>query len=372
MRDNFGGHLPGEGHARLRKNMRDADLSDGDNEALALAGRCTACIKTSSMTRTRQWMAGKGGQGNDRGSDGGTRRQDRPRHQDSPEDQKADPLQGAAAERRLHADGVRRASCWRNIFSKGREEATRIMLHVHHKGVGICGVYHLRGRRDQGDAGDGLLAPAWPSSAMHHGERVGTTVPSFSKSLETSLHRALEYANERSHEFATLEHLLAALIDDRDAAAVMRACNVDLDQLRTRVTDYLDTELGTLVHKGTSRSAADHRLPARDPSRRRARAVLGPRGGDRRQRARRHLRRAREPCRLLPAGAGDDALRRRPVHQPRHRQARRHVRAARRARRRRGAGRRRRARRTRSPARTRSTPIASTSTRRRATDASIR
>jgi ATP-dependent Clp protease ATP-binding subunit ClpA len=77
-------------------------------------------------------------------------------------------------------------------------------------------------------------------------------LPSFSKSLETSLHRALEYANERSHEFATLEHLLAALIDDRDAAAVMRACNVDLDQLRSRVADYLDTELGGLVHKGSS------------------------------------------------------------------------------------------------------------------------
>ena len=27
------------------------------------------------------------------------------------------------------------------FFAKGREEATRIMLHVHHKGVGICGVY---------------------------------------------------------------------------------------------------------------------------------------------------------------------------------------------------------------------------------------
>ncbi len=26
-------------------------------------------------------------------------------------------------------------------FSKGREEATRIMLHVHQKGVGICGVF---------------------------------------------------------------------------------------------------------------------------------------------------------------------------------------------------------------------------------------
>src|SRR3990170_4619733 len=79
-----------------------------------------------------------------------------------------------------------------------------------------------------------------------------STVPSFSKSLESALHRALEYANERRHEFATLEHLLAALIDDRDAAAVMRACNVDLDQLRGRVTDYLDKELGGLVHRGAN------------------------------------------------------------------------------------------------------------------------
>jgi ATP-dependent Clp protease ATP-binding subunit ClpA len=77
-------------------------------------------------------------------------------------------------------------------------------------------------------------------------------VPSFSKSLETALHRALELANERNHEYATLEHLLAALLDDRDAAAVMRACNVDVDQLRTRVIDYLDTELGPLVVKGAS------------------------------------------------------------------------------------------------------------------------
>ncbi len=77
-------------------------------------------------------------------------------------------------------------------------------------------------------------------------------MPSFSKSLETALHRALELANERSHEYATLEHLLAALLDDRDAAAVMRACNVEIDQLRTRVTEYLDTELGPLVVKGAN------------------------------------------------------------------------------------------------------------------------
>ena len=68
-------------------------------------------------------------------------------------------------------------------------------------------------------------------------------MPSFSKSLESALHRALEYANERKHEYATLEHLLLALVDDRDAVGVMRACNVDLDSLRERVTDYLDAEL---------------------------------------------------------------------------------------------------------------------------------
>jgi len=72
-------------------------------------------------------------------------------------------------------------------------------------------------------------------------------LPSFSRSLEKSLHRALALANERQHEFATLEHLLLALIDDADAAAVMRACNVDLDLLRRQLTNYLDTELEGLV-----------------------------------------------------------------------------------------------------------------------------
>lgn len=72
-------------------------------------------------------------------------------------------------------------------------------------------------------------------------------MPSFSSSLEESLHRALEYANERSHEYATLEHLLLSLVDDRDAAAVMRACNVDLDLLRGKLIDYLDNDLDNLI-----------------------------------------------------------------------------------------------------------------------------
>ena len=83
---------------------------------------------------------------------------------------------------------------------------------------------------------------------------------------------------------------------------------------------------------------ADRRLPARDPARRHPRAVVRPRGGDRRQRAGGDFRRAREPCRLFPARAGHDALRRGQLHQPRHRQAAGHVGSAPGARRR-GRGR---------------------------------
>ena len=72
-------------------------------------------------------------------------------------------------------------------------------------------------------------------------------MPSFSNSLEEFLHRAIEYANERHHEYATLEHLLLSLVDDRDAASVMRACNVDLDRLRAKLTDFIDKELSNLI-----------------------------------------------------------------------------------------------------------------------------
>ena len=161
---------------------------------------------------------------------------------------------------------------------------------------------------------------------------------SFSTSLEQALRRALQYANERSHEYATLEHLLLSLIDDRDAAAVMRACDVDLDLLRDKLTGYIDNELSGLVLDTHGDAQPTAGLPARHPSRRGACAVVGPRGGDGSQRAGRDLRRAREPCRLFPARAAHDALRRGQLYQPRHRQAGRHVGAARGARRRRGRG----------------------------------
>ncbi len=75
-------------------------------------------------------------------------------------------------------------------------------------------------------------------------------MPSFSRSLEKVLHQALAMANERHQEYATLEHLLLALTEDQDAAAVMRACNVDIDVLRRSLTDYIDTELANLAADG--------------------------------------------------------------------------------------------------------------------------
>ncbi len=71
-------------------------------------------------------------------------------------------------------------------------------------------------------------------------------MPSFAQNLERTLHNALGNASERRHEYATLEHLLLALIDDEDGAAVMAACGVDLAELGEVVKQYLDQEYQSL------------------------------------------------------------------------------------------------------------------------------
>ena len=72
-------------------------------------------------------------------------------------------------------------------------------------------------------------------------------MPSFSSSLEKSIHSALKLANERNHELATLEHLLLALLDEKDASNVLNACNVNIDLLRSNIENFLNNELGSLV-----------------------------------------------------------------------------------------------------------------------------
>src|SRR5258708_34254452 len=79
-------------------------------------------------------------------------------------------------------------------------------------------------------------------------------MPTFSRSLEQSLHRALALANERHRRCATSEHLLLALPDVQGAAAVRRACNVELAQLGRGLTAYLESELENLVSDGNEDS----------------------------------------------------------------------------------------------------------------------
>jgi ATP-dependent Clp protease adaptor protein ClpS len=57
----------------------------------------------------------------------------------------------------------------------------------------------------------------------------------FSQNLSQSLSRAIAQAEQHSYPCATPEHVLLALLDDPDAVPVMRACNVDLEKLRSAV-----------------------------------------------------------------------------------------------------------------------------------------
>ena len=67
-----------------------------------------------------------------------------------------------------------------------------------------------------------------------------------SQNLEKTLHHALALAAERDHEFATLEHLLLALCEDQDAVAVIRACNVEVEELSKILLAFVDDELNEL------------------------------------------------------------------------------------------------------------------------------
>lgn len=71
-----------------------------------------------------------------------------------------------------------------------------------------------------------------------------------SKNLEKSLHLALAVAKKYNHEYATLEHLLLALLEDKDAAPVMRGCGVNISELQAVLTDFIENDLNSLVVKG--------------------------------------------------------------------------------------------------------------------------
>ena len=69
-----------------------------------------------------------------------------------------------------------------------------------------------------------------------------------SRELEETLRRAMANAASRSHEFATLEHLLMALTEDTAALEVLNACEVNVDELKQKLTDFIEDDLASIIN----------------------------------------------------------------------------------------------------------------------------
>ena len=92
--------------------------------------------------------------------------------------------------------------------------------------------------------------------------RLESPALAFSKDLDQTLHRALTIAQERGEPHAIEEHLLLSVIDDPDAAVVMRGCNLDLEAARQRFIASLADRAEAPLAEGadTTPSAAFQRI----------------------------------------------------------------------------------------------------------------
>jgi ATP-dependent Lon protease len=92
-----------------------------------------------------------------------------------------------------------------------------------------------------------LLATLDPVMRLKRVDALMDVLAPLSPTLEATWRRAFDDARRRNHRFATLEHLLLALVDDADASAVMRDCKADLGALKTGLNGYLDNEFKDFV-----------------------------------------------------------------------------------------------------------------------------
>jgi ATP-dependent Clp protease ATP-binding subunit ClpA len=68
--------------------------------------------------------------------------------------------------------------------------------------------------------------------------------------LEVSLHLAFVAARQKRHEFITVEHLLLAMLDNSTAAHVLRACKVNIEELRNVVSEFIDSHTPVVPGNG--------------------------------------------------------------------------------------------------------------------------
>ena len=148
-------------------------------------------------------------------------------------------------------------------------------------------------------------------------------MPSFARELEQTLHNALGEASKRRHEYATLEHLLMALVDDEHASQGDDRLRGQPRRIEGDGQAISRQRAWRSGRRQRDRPDPDQRLPAGRPARHPPRPVVGPRRRHRRQRAGRPVLRARELCGLFPPAAGHEPAGCGDLHQPRRRQGRR-------------------------------------------------
>ena len=100
----------------------------------------------------------------------------------------------------------------------------------------------------------GMRVPRWRGAEEGEALRIAQSseaLAPYGAKLDKVLGRALALANARQHAYATLDHLLMALTDDEEATAVLKACAVDVDRMRTNLNDVLDERLTSLAVEGS-------------------------------------------------------------------------------------------------------------------------
>ena len=81
----------------------------------------------------------------------------------------------------------------------------------------------------------------------------------FSDQLKTAMNEAFKQANMKRHEFVTPEHLLLALLDDEEACDVLKNVGADMDGLRGKLNEFIDSHT-PLIPAGDSRRETEPTL----------------------------------------------------------------------------------------------------------------
>src|SRR6202167_832292 len=130
------------------------------------------------------------------------------------------------------------------FFAMDRTKATRVMLEVHTKGKGVCGVFTY-------EIAETKVAQVIAYARQHQHPLMATLEKGrnvLSQELEFCLNDAFAAAREARHEFMTVEHLLLAIVDTPKVRAILKSCGADTTKLKTELKQFIEQ--------------TTHRLPA--------------------------------------------------------------------------------------------------------------